>query len=208
MHFDYDCALCGASPEKISGRYRRRYTISPFVGVRFGGTIAINTPHVDYLPISSSVNWGFNAGVGLAPNLFGEFMWNRQQTTLSAHDVLTNVTVPLTNRAHLDMWQGSLLYEFSTRSKLRPFVVAGIGFTHFDSYGILSFSNRFSYNLGGGVKYLLAPQVALRGELRWSPSRTTTSSAVFCDPFLGCFTTPINNHAEQGQANIGLEFRF
>jgi opacity protein-like surface antigen len=72
----------------------------------------------------------------------------------------------------------------------------------------LSFSNRFSYNLGGGVKYLFAPQVAARAELRWSPSRTTTASTTFCDPFIGCFTTPIDNHAQQWQANIGLEFRF
>ena len=39
-------------------------------------------------------------------------------------------------------------------------------------------------------------------------SRTTTASTVFCDPFLGCFTTPISNHADQWQANIGVEFRF
>jgi hypothetical protein len=50
--------------------------------------------------------------------------------------------------------------------------------------------------------------MALRAEMRWSPSRTTSSQTRFCDPFLGCFETSINNHAEQGQANIGLEFRF
>jgi len=185
-----------------------RYTISPFVGARFGGRINVNTPDVDYLSIHNSLNWGFNAGASFVPNLFGEFMWNRQTTTISAHDVQTDRMTTLTNKAHIDMYQGSLLYEIPMRSMLWPFVVAGIGFTHFDSHGILDFSNRFSYNFGGGVKYLFAPQVALRAELRWSPSRTTTSSAVFCDPFFGCFTTPISNHANQGQANIGIEFRF
>jgi hypothetical protein len=58
------------------------------------------------------------------------------------------------------------------------------------------------------VKYLFTPQVALRADLRWSPSRTTAASTTFCDPSLGCFTTPVNRHAEQGQAEIGLEFRF
>ena len=117
--------------------------------------------------------------------------------------------VTLTNNAHLDLYQFSLLYEFpTTNSQLLPFVVAGIGDEHFDSHGILSFSDRFAYNLGGGVKYLLTPQIALRGEMRWSPSRTTSSSTRFCDPSLGCFTTPITNHAQQGQANIGVEFRF
>ncbi len=189
-------------------RFEPKYTLSLFMGTRFGGNIAINTPHVDYLPISSSFNWGFNAGARLAPHLFAEFMWNRQTTTLSAHDIPTNQIVTLSNNAHLDMYQGSLLYEIWAYSRLRPYVVGGIGFTHFDSHGILSFSDRFSYNLGGGVKYLIAPNVALRGEMRWSPSRTTSSSTNFCDPFLGCFVTPISNHAEQWQANLGVEFRF
>jgi opacity protein-like surface antigen len=189
-------------------RFEPKYTFSLFLGSRFGGNIAVNTPNVDYLPIDSSLNWGFNAGARLMPHLFAEFMWNRQTTTLSAHDIPTNQTVTLTDNAHLDMYQGSLLYEIWASSKVRPYVVGGIGFTHFDSHGILSFSNRFSYNLGGGVKYLFAPHLALRAEMRWSPSRTTSSKTTFCDPFLGCFVTPISNHAEQGQANIGLEFRF
>jgi opacity protein-like surface antigen len=188
--------------------FEPKYTFSLFLGARFGGRVAINTPNVDYLPISSSLNYGFNAGARIVPHVFGEFMWNRQTTTLSAHDIPSNTIVALTNNAHLDMYQASLLYEIWVRSRLRPFVVGGIGFTHFDSDGILSFSNRFSYNLGGGVKYLFAPQMALRAELRWSPSQTTNSNTTFCDPFLGCFVTSVRNHAEQGQANIGIEFRF
>ncbi len=185
-----------------------RYTFSPFIGARMGGRIDVNTPNVDYLPIDSSLNWGFNFGARIVPHLFGEFMWNRQTTTLTAHHTATGNETTLTNNAHLDMYQANLLYEFPTRTRVMPFVVGGVGFTYFDSHGVLDFHYRGSYNLGAGVKYLLAPQVAVRSELRWSPSRTTSASSVFCDPFLGCFTTPISNHAEQWQANIGIEFRF
>jgi len=206
-------SLAGRQPagypsEAGFNRFEPKYTFSLFLGSRFGGNIAINTPNVDYLPISNSLNWGFNAGARIAPHFFGEFMWNRQTTTLSAHDITSNMIVPLTDHAHLDMYQGSLLYEIWASSKVRPFVVGGIGFTHFDTNGVLSFGERFSYNLGGGVKYLFAPHLALRAEMRWSPSRTTSSTTTFCDQFLGCFTTPISSHAQQGQANIGLEFRF
>lgn len=193
----------------VTGAYaQNRFEIEPFVGARFGGRIAINTPDVDFLPIDPSLNWGFTTGVGIVRHLFAEFMWNRQTTTLSAHDTLLNQNVPLTNRAHLDLYHIGLLYEFWVPWKLRPFVAGGIGDTHFDSHGVLSFEDRFSYNLGGGVKYLFAPGVALRAEARWSPSRTTASSTTFCDPTLGCFVTPANHHAQQGQADIGLEFRF
>lgn len=210
MHFRRSGALHGARSGALflSDQRNTKFTFTPFVGVRFGGRIALDTPDVDYLNIDSSLNWGFDAAVAIIPNLFGEFMWNRQTTTLSAHNVGTNNTVTLTDRAHLDLYHVSLLYEFWQHSPIKPFVVGGIGVTHFDSYGILNFSNRFSYNLGGGVKYLLAPQIAVRAEFRYSPSRTTSSTSVFCDPAIGCFTTPISNHANQGQANIGLEFRF
>jgi len=193
----------------VTGAYaQNRFEIEPFAGARFVGHITINTPDVDYLPIDTSLNWGFTTGVGIVRHLFGEFMFNRQTTTLSAHDTLLNQTVPLTDRAHLDLYHVGLLYEFWAPWKVRPFVAGGIGDTHFDSHGVLAFEDRFSYNLGGGVKYLFAPQVALRAEVRWSPSRTTASSTTFCDPTLGCFTTPATHHAQQGQADIGLEFRF
>src|SRR6202166_3843295 len=38
-------------------RFEPKYTFSLFLGSRFGGNIAINTPNVDYLPINSSFNW-------------------------------------------------------------------------------------------------------------------------------------------------------
>src|SRR5690242_12504390 len=81
-----------------SGAYaQNRYEIEPFVGVRFGGRVNINTAAVDYLPIDTSLNWGFTGGVAIVRHLFAEFMWNRQTTTLSAHDLLLNQTVPLTD---------------------------------------------------------------------------------------------------------------
>src|SRR6202047_2037227 len=110
---------------------QNRFEIEPFVGARFGGRITINTPDVDYLPIESSLNWGFTTGVSIIPHLFGEFMWNRQTTTLSAHDTLLGQTIPLTTRAHLDLYHFDLLYEFWTPSNIRPFVVGGFGATHF-----------------------------------------------------------------------------
>lgn len=84
--------------------FEPKYEFSLFLGARFGGKIAINTPSVDYLPIKSSLNWGFNAGARFVPHVFAEFMWNRQTTTLSAHHTSSNTIVPLTNNAHLDMY--------------------------------------------------------------------------------------------------------
>src|ERR1700674_4921915 len=88
-----------------TGETGPRFTFSPFLGVRLGGRIDINTPNVDYLAIHSSFNGGFNLGARIMPGLYGEFMWNRQSTTLSAHDTQSNTMTTLTNHAHLDMYQ-------------------------------------------------------------------------------------------------------
>ena len=53
-----------------SGAYaQNRFEIEPFVGARFGGRITINTPDVDYLPIDTSLNWGFTTGVAIVRHI-------------------------------------------------------------------------------------------------------------------------------------------
>jgi len=46
------------------------------------------------------------------------------------------------------------------------------------------------------------------GDLRYSPTQTTSSLGLFCDPFFGCYTAEVHNYAHQGEANVGLIFRF
>jgi len=168
------------------------------------------------VPISMSENFGVMAGVSFWGNFQGEFMWNRQPTSLSAHNP-NDGTYSFVSNMNLDMYQFDVLYQFkSAEAKLRgfrPFVVGGLGLSHFgvppsNGQQVLGFSNRFSYNLGGGVKYFFTRHFGLRAEARWSPSHTTQGQTVFCDPVFGCSPAAVANKAEQGQANIGLIYRF
>jgi outer membrane protein W len=193
-----------------SARAQGRFEITPFGGSRFGGVIDLtfaNAGTIDYFAIKSSVDYGVSAGYFLYPNLEGEFMWNRQPTELSAHDFVLGTTTKI-GSATLDMFQWSMLFEFrDPREKLKPYVVGGIGFTHFDTNGAVNFSDTFSYNIGGGVKYYFSRHVGVRLDVRYSPSQTTSSFGTFCGPF-GCFTAKSPNYANQGQANFGLIVRF
>ena len=207
------CSLmCAASVAQA----QREYEITPFVGTRFGGDIDLTqqgNPNVDFLKIKSSVNYGVMGGVTFWQNFEGEFMWNRQPTSLSSHNPNDNSYAFVSNM-NLDMYQFDVLYQFlRPESKLRPFAVAGLGFSHFgvqpvNGESVLGFSNRFSYNLGGGVKYFFTRHWGLRAEVRWSPSHTTQGQSIYCDPFFGCAPTTVANKAEQGQANIGVIYRF
>ena len=190
----------------------RDVELTPFGGMRFGGKIDVSSgadiTGVDYLTLKTTWNYGAMLDVSLVPNLQAEFMYNHEPTVIGEHSIDTGQQTDI-KAASVDMYQWSVLYEFAGQdAKLKPYAVAGLGFTNFDSAGVLPFSNRFSYNVGGGIKYFFNRNVGIRMEVRYSPSRTTTSQALFFDPFFGFYTANVANHAEQGQANIGLILRF
>lgn len=208
-------SICGASSLHAQAE-GRQYEVTPFFGTRFGGNIDLTeqgNPNVDFLKIKSSEDYGVMAGVSFWTDFQGEFMWNRQPTSLAAHNPVDG-TYSFLSDMNLDMYQFDVLYQIPhSFRKFRPFVVAGLGFSHFgvqpvNGQDVLGFSNRFSYNLGGGVKYFFNRHWGIRAEARWSPSHTTQGQTIYCDPFFGCAPAAVANKAEQGQANIGLIFRF
>jgi opacity protein-like surface antigen len=167
--------LCGAT--SLSAQYREsehvHFEISPFGGSRFGGVVQLNPnpSNIDYFTIKSSWDYGVLGDVSLLPTLQAEFMWNRQPTELGAHNFFTGTTSQAGN-ATLDMYQFGFLYEFAPpHARLKPFVVGGLGFTHFATNEILNFDNRFSYNFGVGVKYFFTRNLGLRLEARYPPLR-------------------------------------
>jgi opacity protein-like surface antigen len=192
------------------GLWNRGIEITPFGGTRFGGVIDANSTqvsNVDYLTIRSGWDYGAMLDVDLFPHAQVEFMWNNQPTVLGAHIPGSGST--RIGEASLDMFQWSFLYQFlQPGSKLQPYAVAGVGFTSYNTNGIIDLGNEFAYNVGGGVKYFFTPHVGLRLEARYSPSRTTQGYGEYCDPFYGCYTALVNNYAHQGQANLGVIFRF
>jgi opacity protein-like surface antigen len=192
------------------GFWNRGIEITPFGGSRFGGVIDVNSStvsNVDYLTIRSTWDYGAMLDVDLFPHAQAEFMWNDQPTVLGAHVPGSGST--RIGEASLDMFQWSFLYQFlQPGSKLQPYAVAGLGFTSYHTNGIINLGNEFAYNLGGGVKYFFDSHVGLRLEARFSPSRTTQGYGEYCSPFYGCYTAPVNNYAHQGQANLGVIFRF
>jgi opacity protein-like surface antigen len=192
------------------GFWNRGVEITPFGGSRFGGVIDAGSgtnSAVDYLTIRSGWDYGAMLDVDLFPHLQAEFMWNQQPTVLGAHVPGSGST--RIGEASDPMYQWSILYQFlQPGSKLQPYVVAGIGFTSYRTNGIIDLGNEFGYNVGGGVKYFFNPHVGLRLEARYSPSRTTQGYGEYCDPFYGCYTALVNNYAHQGQANLGVIFRF
>jgi hypothetical protein len=205
-------AASGARGQYEFGYPHRSVEITPFGGSRFGGVIDLNPTLANpfnYLTIKSTWDYGVMGDVDLIPSVQAEFMWNRQPTELGAHNVNTGITTPAGD-ATLDMYQwGFLVAPRGPEAKLSPFFVGSFGFTHYSASGVrLGFSDGFSYTFGGGLKYFFSRHAGLRLDVRYSPSHTTSSPGLVCDPFGFCFAATIPNYAHQGQANLGLILRF
>lgn len=187
---------------------QHEFEVTPFGGARFGGVVDLNTPSVDYLPIRSGWNYGVIADYTLWPRVQAEFQFNHQPTSLDQHVIQDDSTERLTS-ADIDMYQFGFNFGLkSPDARLQPFIVGGMGFTNFKAGDYLPFATRFSYNLGVGAKYFLTHHFGIRAEARWSPSRTTSRSEIFFDPLFGPEVVTASNYAEQGQANLGIIFRF
>jgi opacity protein-like surface antigen len=193
-----------------SARAQHEFEITPMGGVKFGGNIQIpggGTGNVTNLPIQSSADYGAAFDYSLWPNFQPEFIWLHQPTNIN-EAFITGGQSFLTS-ANIDSFQFNVAYDLKPpEAKMKPFISAGIGFTHWHPTSILPVSpNTFSYNIGGGVKYFFTDHVGVRAEVRWLPSRTTTQLTTECS-FYGCGTFPVSSHAQQGAANLGIIFRF
>ena len=206
------CAASADAQAYFEPQKTHAVEITPFGGSRFGGTIDLNSGPYSKLDIRSSWDYGAWLDVDLIPHLQAEFMWDHQPTVLDGVNFFTGARSRV-SQANLDFYHWGILVPFlPPDSKIQPYIAGGLGFTHFNAHNsvgqVLPFDNRFSYNIGGGVKYFVIRNFGLRLDVRYSPTETTSSVAIFCDPFFGCFPAEVPNYAHQGEANVGLIFRF
>lgn len=210
---------CGASCALAQESFAQKIELTPFAGAKFGGKINVAGDTTDAgiqnLLIKSSLDYGAILDYSLWDNFQLEGMWVRQPTSLSSQDFSFEppAVTKLTNTA-LDTFTFGAAYSFRGDNKLRPFIAGGLGWTNFTNINdpnnvFLGFHNRLAYNIGGGVKYYFSKYAGLRFDFRYLASRTTPGAAEECSQFTGeCFQVGTTNHANQGQANLGLIIKF
>jgi len=200
----------------ISTSAQPRFEVTPFVGYEtsasypisvFGSPGGVSVP-VDQLRVNDSVAYGTFLDYNLTENSQVEFMWNRNNTSYSAHDILTN-SYFTAYHSDIDQYQFGMLYMFrSSEQRLRPYIAGSLGFTHDSNSNGTSNRTEFSFSVGGGVKYYLSRHLGLRGDVRYLPTYGSSSPATYCDPFFGCYNTSVSHYLNRGSFVGGIIFKF
>jgi opacity protein-like surface antigen len=197
----------------ISTNAQERFEITPFVGYETSGSYPVSSSQIsgvtspfDRLQVNGSTAFGSFLDYSLTENSQLEFMWNRNNTSYSARDILTD-SYASAYHSVIDQYQFGGLYMFrSSEVKLRPYLAASLGFTHeFNSNGT-SDRTAFSYSLGGGVKYYLSRHLGLRGDVRYLPTYGSSSNELFCG--FGCFNANVDHYLNRGSFVGGIVFKF
>ena len=141
-------------------------------------------PELTQLDIRGGFTWGLQAGHLFTPRWGAELLWMQQGSALrlGTDAGATNLFTMTIRQLH-----GNLLYHFGNReAKLRPFVFGGMGATFFSADDLES-ETKFSFGLGGGVKYFPWKSIGVRASFRYAPTMLNDDETVaFCDPFGFC----------------------
>jgi len=186
-----------------------RFEIQPFIGYKFGGGIDIgpNPLGITRVNFNSGVAGGVSATFNATPNLGLEFLWNRQATKVVGQ-INATTDYAQTVDATLDQFHGNFIITLTEReSKLKPFVLFGLGATHGGAGG--SSSTKFSFGLGGGVKYFFSEHMGVRAQIRYAPTYLySTAGGLYCGWWGFCWTVPDDHYLNQGDVTIGWVLRF
>lgn len=199
--------LFAALPAHAQGKFE----IDPFVGYETSASYPISlnnnstgTP-VTSLRVNGTPAYGGFFDYSLTENFQPELMWNHNNTSFSALDQLNNIYIPAYHSV-IDQFQFGGLYMFrSSEVKLRPYVAASVGFTHYNNNGAPN-DTEFSYSLGGGVKYYVNRHIGFRGDARYLPTYGSSSNELYC--YFGCYYASVSHFLNRGSFTGGLIFSF
>lgn len=194
------CAACALpATAQVSG--------TVFGGARAGGGFTDTSSSADDRDVD--VDSGGAGAVAIDwvidPTRQIEVFVGRQSTDLRRVTVGTATeTLPLDiTYAHL----GGTYYFDGGHAKGGPYVVGGLGITHFSpSLTGLSSEVRASMNVGIGWRLLLSPGISLRAELRGYATLVNSSGGFFCSG--GCVVQIRGDSFTQGEAMVGLSIGY
>ena len=204
--------LAFATPARAQYVQIDSFEVTPFVGVRFGGTFDLGTeqPSQTQATWKDSSSYGLSAGVRFEEFSLIEFRWTRSTSELR-FDAPFGLLGPLLGDVALNQFHADFTREFLIPEVkgLRSFLTGSVGATHITAAD--DGFTRFSFGFGGGLKQFLGSHFAIRAEAKWLP--------ILIDPKVGswacgtvgvggCLVVLTGPLTQQFELSIGPVVRF
>ncbi|MGB8592029.1 MAG: outer membrane beta-barrel protein [Candidatus Acidiferrales bacterium] len=203
------CAFSGTLHAQYGQNQSPKWEVAPFVGFDTSGTFPVqNSASVDKFRANQNVSFGAFGDYSITDSFQAEVMWNLNPTSFDEHDVVTDSYMKAFDST-INQFQFGALYMFRGEDqKLRPYVAAGIGFTHDGNSGTNPSDTNLSFGVGGGVKYYMSHHWGFRGDARYVPTYANSSPATYCDQFGDCYSANQRNYLNRFNLTAGVIFRF
>lgn len=156
------------------------FEIVPLIGYRFGGQLQDSSVDA-HRNIDPDLSYGLALNLAKTWETQWELTYSRQSTTIEA---LAGAAAPEAVDIVVDYLQfgGTYFYSGEDHSGVDPYVVGGIGLSHFNPSGP-GLDDRYepSINFGIGMRIPLAKKIALRLEGRGYLTFMDTTGSIFCN---------------------------
>lgn len=187
----------------------QRFEVTPFIGYRTFMSFPIE-PHVTGLNprvvVDESPSYGLSFGVRLhSYDDLVEARWARQDSYVHSEEITPQ---PPRQRVVLGQFHGDFSHEYLVEDwgpLAKPFVMASVGATHISSSTNINLT-RFSFGIGGGVRFYTSKHVYFKIQAEWLPIVVDPHAAFICGA--GCVVHLAATLASQGEVFVGPTFRF
>ena len=204
--------LAVAAPARAQYVEIQGVEVTPFVGVRFGGTFELRTdePFETHATMKEATSYGLAAGVRFDDFSLVEIRWTQSTTELKFDAPLRQLGPALgdvrLNQFHADFTREFVIPEVKG---LRSFLTGSIGATHITAAD--DGFTRFSFGLSGGLKQFLGSRFAVRAQASWLPIWIEPEVEGWaCSPVQlgGCLAVLTGRLTQQLELSIGPVVRF
>ena len=161
--------------------------ISGMAGFTPGVALERHAREVDKATIAGGITWTIELAKFITPHWGVEGGWTGQS---SAFEISAGGNDEDLYTIDIGRIRAGVVYQFGRAdARWQPFVSAGGGATIFAAHDIPG-ETKFSYDIGGGIKYMRWKNIGMRAQFRYKPTALNDKDAGdFCDAFGYCLQT-------------------
>jgi hypothetical protein len=192
--------------DEQSGTKPLRFDVTPLIGYRTIMNFPIGQQQGPGLILDAKPSYGLAVGMRLNEEDLIEIRWARQYSY--AH--LEGAAPSSNEKVTMDQFHGDFTHEYILENwspRARPFVMGSVGATRIAGGPNNNSFNRFSFGLGGGIKFYFTRHLGWRIQGEWLPIVVSPEVGSFvCGG--GCVVQLSVTAVSQGEIVSGPLFRF